>query len=749
MNEEPSRQPPDKLQPRTELIKAGEGPREAQPPMVLQLGSPDEGSSGAFSFSVLWQALLKRLKLAAPIGVVLAAIACAALWYFTEPKFRSLASLKIIEKQPFVAFPTAESSRDFAQTQIELLRGPFIIGRALETKGLAEIPELREIAGKEDAVLWISQRLKAIQIGKSEIYEVSFTTRHPESARKVVEAIVDTYMEFQTGESDSQRQHLLEVLEEELLLFDRKIELARERLREQSKQATGEDGVVLGTTPGTNGPPTALQGRFALMSSLQQQLVTAEVAAELAKARVKAMKAEIDKDVRVPEGQIEATITADPGVVKLKRDLQNAEDTLRKLNQKSQHYARVQEEVKKLTADLDAKKESLKAQILKDAEEHVRSQRRDVFSAAEADLASKEQTAALLKERIDDERGEQLQSGDKSLELKFAGDELHNVEQVRARVNDRIVQLRTESRALPQVYNIMKAKLPEFPEGPTLVKKLAMVGAAAFFAPFVLLIGWDVAHRRVFEREQLEREFDLRLVSEIAALPTRALVPRPGAEKAYQLQSHLFEESVNSLRTALAVDEQIKDARVFVVASAVSGEGKTNLSSQLAMSWSHAIQGRVVVVDADLRAPNIHDMFEVQSAPGLADILRGTNTLDESLVMDWGDRLFILPAGDIGTSSPAHLFSSPRFRDCIAQLRTRFDKVIIDVPPVLCASETLLIAKEADGVLMCARHDYSRAGQFKQAHDRLVGAGVKVVGAVLNGAPVHKYSYSYRGYAPA
>jgi capsular exopolysaccharide synthesis family protein len=214
------------------------------------------------------------------------------------------------------------------------------------------------------------------------------------------------------------------------------------------------------------------------------------------------------------------------------------------------------------------------------------------------------------------------------------------------------------------------------------------------------------------------------------------------------LQAHLFEESVNSLRTTLAVDENLKGCRVFVVASAVSGEGKTNLSSQLAMSWSHAVDGRIIIVDADLRAPNIHDLFEIKSGPGLAEVLRGECTLDDAVVMDWGDRLFVLPAGAAGTSSPSHLFSGPRFREVITQLRSTYDRIIIDVPPVLCASETLLIAKEADGVLMCALHDYSRSGQVKQAYDRLTGAGVKVVGAVLNGAPARKYAYSYRGYVP-
>src|SRR5262245_26936183 len=257
------------------LVKAGELVPAAPAPMVLTLGNPDDQSAGAFSFNVLWQALLQRLKLTVPLGMLLAGIVCAAVWYFTEPKFRSHSTLRIIEKQPFVAFQTAEHSMAFAQTQIELLRGPFIIGRAIESEGLSQLPELREIAGEEDAVLWISKRLKAIRIGQSEIYEVSFTTQHPDSARQVVAAIVDTYMQFQTGETDALRQRMLEVLKEEAVRLNREIELKRDKLRELTKQAGGDDGVVMDMQGGGGGAATAV-GRFALMASLQQKLVAAE-----------------------------------------------------------------------------------------------------------------------------------------------------------------------------------------------------------------------------------------------------------------------------------------------------------------------------------------------------------------------------------------------------------------------------------------------------------------------------------------
>lgn len=734
---------PDK----TSLIKTGEVVREAPAPMVLQLGAANDAGAGGFSFGIVWQSLLQRIKLAAPLGVVLAAVSCTILWYFTEPKYRSHSTLRITDKQPYVAFNVTEQSRAFAQTQIELLRGPFIIGRSIESEGLSQLPELREIAGKEDAVTWIAQRLKAVRIGQSELYEVSFTAREPETAQKVVEAIVGTYMRFQSNENDAQRQRMLELLTEETASRDREIDLKREKLRDLAKQAGGDDGVVIDGQGGSGGSARAV-GRFALLSNLQQKLVAAEVEIEVEKARVEALREELSQSVRVSEAHIEEAIAGNPGIVKLKRDLHFKQETLRALGEKSARRVRIQEEIERIERDLAAKKQELKPQIQKEVEDQVASRRRDALSQAEAVLADEQKMAKLFREKIEDERAQQSQHGDKSLELDFARVELHNSEEVRRLIADRSVHLTIESRAPSQVENIQKAKLPAFPDGPTLAKKMTMVGTVAFFAPFMLLIGWNLMHRRVFERQQLEREFDLKIVSEVAALPSRSVLPRLGADRAYQLQAHLFEESVNALRTSLAVDESLKDSRVFVVASAVSGEGKTNLSSQLAMSWSHAIQGKVVIVDADLRAPNIHDLFEVRAGPGLAEVLRGECRVEDAVIMNWGDRLFVLPAGDAGATSPSHLFAGSRFRECLAQLRSQFDKVIIDVPPVLCASETLLIAKQADGVLMCARHDYSRSGQVKQAYDRLTASGVKVVGAVLNGAPVRKYSYSYRGYAP-
>jgi capsular exopolysaccharide synthesis family protein len=741
MNKSSNDLPPNE----TALIKPGEGLHPVPAPLVVQVGGGEQKATGAFSFGQIWNAFRLRLVLSLPLGILLGAGACAALWKFSEEKFKSSATLKISEKQPYIAFQTIEHSRDFAETQVELLRGRYLISTAIETDGLSEIQELKAIRGKEDPVTWISRNLKVSRIGRSELYDVSYLGRQPESAQKVTAAIVKAYTAFQASESDSQRQFVLSRLKEEQEYRAREIEKKRANLREIGRQAGGDIIAKAGGETGAAVPSQASQ-RMAVLTSLRQKLVDAEVDLEIKRAALAAHRQEKDETVSITERDLEEALAHDRSIVTLEHQLQTKRTDLQSRDPKFKGYQQLQTDVERLEKELAARKEKRRPSLKAEAERTVSSRRELNLQQEQSEVEKLEKLIGLLNEKIDGEKKEQTRKGDKSLELEFARSELDHSEEVSEKITERMVHLTTESRAQGPVQVIEKATLPEFPDGPSLVKKLAMAGIGGFLLPFALFLGWDLLYRRVFEREQLEREVKLHFVTEVAALPTRPMLMRMGREKAYKQQLHLFEESVNTLRTTLSVDSQLHDARVFVMASAVSGEGKSNLSSQLAMSWSHAEPGKVIIVDADLRAPNLHELFEIPLTPGLAEVLRGECTLEDVTLMDWGDKLYIVPAGDLKSDSASQLFAGPRFRECVAKLRSQYHKVMFDVPPVLCASETLIVGKQADAVVMCTLHDHSRAGQFKQAYDRLVGSGVNVVGAVLNGAPVRQYSYAYRGY---
>ncbi len=235
--------------------------------------------------SVLRKALWSSLVRTLPAGIVLAAIVCGVLWFVIAPSYRSHSTLRIAERQPYLAFPSDdEASPEFVQTQLELLRSPYVITRAMESESLGQLPELRMIAGREDAVTWIRRRLTVVRIGRSEIYEVAFVARSPESAHKVVEAIVTTYMTFQSSLRDQERQHTLEMLEGELNRVERKMNDRRAILRELVKGSMRENPnlAVPEEKDRADRPPA---GRGALLTSLQQKLVDAEVEMETARAR--------------------------------------------------------------------------------------------------------------------------------------------------------------------------------------------------------------------------------------------------------------------------------------------------------------------------------------------------------------------------------------------------------------------------------------------------------------------------------
>jgi Mrp family chromosome partitioning ATPase len=105
----------------------------------------------------------------------------------------------------------------------------------------------------------------------------------------------------------------------------------------------------------------------------------------------------------------------------------------------------------------------------------------------------------------------------------------------------------------------------------------------------------------------------------------------------------------------------------------------------------------------------------------------------------------VLPAGRL-TKSPHKLLAGDGFAQLLAQLRRNYRCIIIDTPPVLSASEALLLAKMADGAIVCTRRNYSRERQVRLAYERLLSAGARPLGAVFNAVPARQYASTYGSY---
>ncbi|MBS0264149.1 MAG: hypothetical protein JSS02_19590, partial [Planctomycetes bacterium] len=395
---------------------------EPAAPMVLQLGAGDESTGGGFSFTMLWRSLLQRLKIAAPIGVVTALLAMGALYQFSEKKYRSHAHLKISESENVVVFKLNDGSRDFAQTQLEHIKSTYIISQALTRDELTtRVPELQEIRGKEDAVSWIGQRLKAQRIGKSELYEVSFTTKNSTSAQLIVESIVKAYMDERGAENDKDRKGLLENLVKEIDRYNQEIQDKRANVKNLTKAAGGTETatVPVGNQPGI----IAASGRASQMASLHQKLVDTDVEIEFIKAKLNALASELEDmgtpaspdkvggtadSVYIPESEISVRLDKNPSIISLMNDLKKAHDRLPALNRSSPNYKDTEAKIAKINEEIETKKAQLLPEIRAELRQAVMARKRDEFKSVEASLKNKEQTRELLLSKINAERGEQV-----------------------------------------------------------------------------------------------------------------------------------------------------------------------------------------------------------------------------------------------------------------------------------------------------------------------------------------------------
>jgi capsular exopolysaccharide synthesis family protein len=206
----------------------------------------------------------------------------------------------------------------------------------------------------------------------------------------------------------------------------------------------------------------------------------------------------------------------------------------------------------------------------------------------------------------------------------------------------------------------------------------------------------------------------------------------------------LAAEQYRSLRTRIKRAENGRAVRTIVVTSPAKGDGKSLTAANLALTMAQEFQHRVLLVDADLRRPTVHRLFGVPDGPGLSDVLLGAADLDHALLTLADHHLTLLPAGT-PPSHPAELLGSASMRRVLDTLRTRFDRILIDMPPVAPLADLHIVAPMADGLLMIVRAGVTPRPAIERA---LAGLDVsKVLGLVLNeSGSQNSAEYSYEGY---
>ncbi|GHJ58680.1 chromosome partitioning protein [Nocardioides sp. OK12] len=304
-----------------------------------------------------------------------------------------------------------------------------------------------------------------------------------------------------------------------------------------------------------------------------------------------------------------------------------------------------------------------------------------------------------------------------------------------------------------QTAPLAQAKIPEpatLPSAPVSPKPVRNLGLALVLG---LLLGVGLAVARELLDTTVKSPEDLRettaapmlgAISYDASIRTEPLVT--------SLQSHAPRvEAFRVLRTNLQFVDVDAATKVFVVSSALPGEGKTTTSVNLAITLAQTGQ-KTLLIECDLRRPKATEALGLDNSVGVTTVLLGKVTFEDALQEEVTSGLAVLGSGAI-PPNPAELLQSRAMTDLLDRARERFDTVIIDAPPLLPVTDAALLGVHADGAIVVVAHGKTTKDQLAQAADRLAQVDASLVGVVLNMAPAKRraggygYGYGY-GYAP-
>jgi capsular exopolysaccharide synthesis family protein len=286
------------------------------------------------------------------------------------------------------------------------------------------------------------------------------------------------------------------------------------------------------------------------------------------------------------------------------------------------------------------------------------------------------------------------------------------------------------------------AEQPRSPISPNRSLNMTMGVLGGLMLGLVLAFFLDYFDDRIKNPEEIKAYLDLPVLGLLPAVRgIEASQPYPRMNAATWPK---LNEAFRTLRTNVIFSSAEQGCRSVVVTSTGPNEGKTLVSSNFAISLAEAGL-RVLMIDADLRRPQQHNVFQVDQEPGLSNLIVGGIKASEVIRKTSIPGLWILPAGRI-PPNPAELLGSARFLEFLKSFSEHFDWMVIDTPPVMAVSDAAPVAHAATGVLFVVRSESVSRYAAQMAIEQLDNTRAHIIGAVLNRVDLDRHAYYYSQY---
>lgn len=286
----------------------------------------------------------------------------------------------------------------------------------------------------------------------------------------------------------------------------------------------------------------------------------------------------------------------------------------------------------------------------------------------------------------------------------------------------------TSSIEMESARIIDRAVEPSSPISPKIGANLAIGVCGGIFLGlgFALLIAtFDDKIKTPFDVESLVGLPLLGLIPRVLRMeqPDKAQIVSNGADR-------MVTEAFLSLYSTLRINDESRNAKLIMITSTLPGEGKSFIATNLGLTLASQGQ-RTVIIDCDLRKPNIERSFRLQAGKGLVDYCAHAATLDEIIMRNVHPYLDVIAVGS-RAKNPIQLLNSKEFEGLIDDLSRQYDRVLFDTPPLGAVSDALNILPLMDGAIYAIRFNHTKRGAAQHCTQRLRSANVPIFGAVMN-----------------
>jgi capsular exopolysaccharide synthesis family protein len=663
-----------------------------------------------------------------------------------------------------------QTAKPYLQTQANIISSDRVLDPALASRTIANLPMIKKsLDPKAD----VREKMTVEIVDKGTyLIRIALESPNPVEAAAVVNAVVESYLEQNTEYHRTSNKNLRTSLESELKKVESAIQEKRGELKILIKDGEPETGLT-GLKPRKGEPDdedSALQSSFSAVTAeelgrarhslLQTDLDLLAAQADLEAAQQVKKRAEETaarpaaqpSDERLQQ-QIEAEFRKDPEVVALVDEIQQTEehlDSVKKLARQPSDPARraARERQKQLMTKYeqiwkDKHPEILRRLTTAEALELGPDQWASKIEEHEARVAKLRKQKESLHTYIEKLKGENKAKNKDTLDYTLATQDLAFLKSTQTNLSQRLKQLEFEKDQDQQRYRITpvdKASVPKSPSNNKRLKYMAAAPVGILLLMLGLFLMLEIKSQRIADPDTLSN----RVHSEVYALPPLPTARSIGKKSLPDADDQIeqFIQRLDHLRFAVCGSAaELEKGRCVLITSSIGGEGKTTLAAQLAARCGNAGMN-TLLIDADLRRTGLCSLLDVAEGPGLSDALLHDEPLPTELVIPvQGGTFHLLPAGT-PVRDTSRVLQNRKLGLLITQFRQLYDLVLIDSPPVLPVPDALIIGRWVDGAVLAVRYDVSRFPQVERARRQLDGAGITVLGTVINGM---RHSDSYYG----